>query len=190
MGIAGNVPTERVMITIKCQEIVQDLMHATHACTPPIQILCAAHMIGHRCWILPKQMRKCLQAGLGFFPYRTMIGRHMIANFKPQALQLDDPGTILWLGAGVPTIDRRVLAAHGPHRLGRAQPTVAHEGVHVSDGGAGGAIGIIKNGEREIFAVWPTYPLTHVCFLLRLRGAPSALISVAERSFPLLDLLE
>lgn len=80
---------------------------------------------------------------------------HMIANFKPQALQLDDPGPILGLSTGVPAIDQRVRAAHGPHRLGRAQATVTQEGVHVSDGGNGGAIGIIKNGECEIFAVWP-----------------------------------
>src|SRR5262249_31986865 len=106
-----------------------------------------------------------------------MIGSHMIANFKPHALQIDYPCTIIWNFACVSTIDRRLLSAHWPHRLGSAKTTVAQECVHVSYGCEGGVICIIKNGESEIFAVWPLYPFIHHCFLLGLRGQQIAIIA-------------
>src|SRR5262249_36145430 len=99
-----------------------------------------------------------------------MIGRHMIANFKSHALQLDDPGKVRWIFACVTTIDWHLLSAHWPHRLCRAKTAVSQECVYISYSCKGGTIGIIKNGESEIFAVWPTYPPTHHCFLLSLKG--------------------
>src|SRR5215467_13774954 len=106
-----------------------------------------------------------------------MIGSHMIANFKPHALQIDYPCKIVWIFACVSTIDRRLLAAYWPHRLGSAKTRIAQECIHVSYCCEDGVICIIKNGESEVFAVWPLYPPTHHCFLLGLRGQQIAIMT-------------